>query len=131
MGDLCKQVDEAIVKRKPLAYIGPMALLDVNPHLHRRVGPDMHEAVAKTAMFFGFITEAFEPEFQEELKDHLIVKQMERAKNLPDRRRHNSNKTMPKEFWDAWKAVKQLGNRVDNFPDDWDRAIRPIIAHRE
>ena len=131
MGDLCKRVNEAIVKKKPLAYIGPMALLDVNPHLHRRVGPDMHEAVSKMAMFFPFITEAFDIEFQKELKDHMIVSQVERAKALPDRRRHNSNNTMPKDFWNEWRAIKKMGNLDENFPDDWDRVIRPIIAHRE
>jgi hypothetical protein len=33
-------------------------------------------------------------------KDSALVNQVERAKNIPDRRRHDSNKCLPKEMWE-------------------------------
>jgi hypothetical protein len=131
MLDLVKKMDEAHGKKKPLAYIGPLAFLDINPRVHRRVCPDMHDAFAKMAMFFPSAAECLEPDLQEELKNHLIVNQAERAKTIPDRKRHNSTKTQPKQFWNEWKDVQLKGDLDENFPDDWEQAIRPIIAHRK
>ena len=131
MLDIVKKFDEAYSKKKPLAYVRPLAFLDTNPQAHRRVFPDMHDAFAKMALFFPSATECLEPDLQDELKNYGIVDQVERAKNIPDRRRHNSTKTMPQEFWNEWKAVDRKGNLDENFPEDWDKAIRPIIAHRK
>ncbi len=131
MLDLVRRVEALLSKRKGVAYIAALAFLDINPDTHRRVIPDMHEAFTKMAFFFPSMTDYLSPGLQEEVKNSLMVNQAERAKTLPDRRRHNSNKTMPTEFWNEWRAIKKKGNLDDDFPDDWDKAIRPTIAQRE
>ncbi|KAJ9656968.1 hypothetical protein H2201_008330 [Coniosporium apollinis] len=91
---------------------------------HRRVVPDMLGAFAAMSLFFTpeFLSSDSGTEFQ----DSLLVKQAERAKQLPDRRRYDSNKYMPNEFWKDWDTVCK---RRQPYPFEWDIAIRPIIAH--
>lgn len=93
---------------------------------HRRVVPDMLSAFAAMSLFFTpeFLTDDSGTEF----KDSLLVKQAERAKQLPDRRRYDSSRYMPNEFWKDWDNVRK---RHQPYPFEWDVAIRPIIAHRE
>ena len=59
--------------------------------------------------------------------------QAERAKDVPDRRTHKSNKTMPQAFWKDFEKLLKDNKRVpgepidDIYPDEWRVAIRPKI----
>lgn len=100
---------------------------------HRRSVNDMFNAFAAMSLFFSL--EFYESEAGTDFKDTSLIKQEERAKQLPDRRRYDSNKCMPKEFWQEWdaiikKAKREHGGHVDQaIPFEWHVAIRPIIAH--
>lgn len=103
-------------------------------HEHRRVIPDAFQAYAGISLFFqsDFLTSEWGKEFE----NSLLFDQGERAKHLPDRRTYNSNTTMPDGFWAEWDGLlKKYKNREadsnDIYPFEWDRAIRPIIAHCE
>lgn len=114
-----------------------LAFLGMAPraHEHRRVIPDAFQAYAGISLFFqsDFLTSELGKEFQ----GSLLFDQSERAKHLPDRRTHCSNKTMPDAFWADWddtveKYKKSRGLDMEGiFPFEWDKAIRPIIAHRK
>lgn len=85
-------------------------------------------------LFFPSACERLDINFLAELKEHGIVNQVERAKNLPNRKKHNSNTTMPKEFFKEWDAyAKREELHADNhcLPEEWDRTIRPILARCE
>lgn len=107
----------------------PLEFLDLNPHQHRRVIDDMRQAQAMMALFFEESPKVSATKAEKKLHEHLVVNQAERVKVLPDRRRHESNKCMPKEFWAEWDALGKVGRLKENFPVEWDRVIRPMIAH--
>lgn len=88
----------------------------------------MRQADAMMAIFFPWTNDFFESGDGLMLKNHLIVDQLERAKHLPDRRTSTSNKCMPKQFWNEWDRIRK---EAEVFPEDWDKAIRPILAHRQ
>jgi hypothetical protein len=70
----------------------------------RRVVDDAFNAYASIALFFDtdkFLGSTHGKEFV----DSPLLKQAERAKTVPDRRTHKSNKTMPKEFWDDFDKL--------------------------
>lgn len=96
----------------------------------RRVVDDCFRAYAAIAMFFD--TEDFLASRQgEPFKESKLLKQAERARDLPDRRTHNSVKTRPKEFWDEWdrlsKHTEEDDTCEDIFPMEWRKAIRPVV----
>lgn len=98
----------------------------------RRIVDDAFQAYASIAMFFE--TEALlAANIGRLFKDYKLFDQAERAKQVPDRRTHMSNKTMPKTFWNDWDKLLRDNNRTagnavtDIFPLDWRKAIRPII----
>lgn len=102
----------------------------------RRIVDDAFKAYAAIALFFR--GEAFlASEFGEPWRDTELLNQEERAKHVPDRRTHKSNKTMPAEFWNDWdnllKANKrQEGDTVEDiYPIEWRKAIRPIVIKRK
>ena len=66
---------------------------------HRRARRDASIAVSMMSWFFpgsAFLESAEGQGYT----DTLLMKQAERAKKLPDRRRHESNSCMPEEHWD-------------------------------
>ncbi|KAH7339212.1 hypothetical protein BKA66DRAFT_581855, partial [Pyrenochaeta sp. MPI-SDFR-AT-0127] len=98
----------------------------------RRIVDDAFKAYAAIALFFE--TEAFLASASGKLyRTSTLLDQAERAKQVPDRRTHMSNKTMPKEFWNDWDKLMKDKNRTiddpvdDIFPLEWRKAIRPII----
>ncbi|KAF2126227.1 hypothetical protein P153DRAFT_378428 [Dothidotthia symphoricarpi CBS 119687] len=98
----------------------------------RRIVDDAFKAYASIAAFFK--TEAFlASEDGKPFRESKLLNQAERAKQVPDRRTHMSNKTMPTSFWRDWdKLLKDNGRRTrdtveDIFPTEWRNAIRPII----
>ena len=113
-----------------LAFLGMAS----RPQGHRRIIPDAFQAYAGISLFFqsDFLTSEWGKEFE----NSLLFDQGDRAKHLPDRRTYNSNTTMPDEFWAERDGLlkKYENNEADSndmYPFEWDKAIRPIIAHCE
>ena len=109
-----------------LRYIRDLHFLGVHPHKHRRMIPDMLQARGTMALFFPSIF--FESEFGILHKNSLIVNQSERAKNLPNRRTHASNKWVDKKLFEEWDAHWKQARHHDDYPLEWDVTNRPIIA---
>jgi hypothetical protein len=102
----------------------------------RRVVDDCFKAYAAISLFFE--TDKFKAHRVGSMfKDSLLLNQEERAKNVPDRRTHNSNKTMPTDFWKPWDKLLKDNKRCteddvdDIYPLEWRKAIRPIVIRRK
>ena len=102
----------------------------------RRIVDDAFRAYASIAVFFE--GDAFlASEFGEPWRETKLLDQKERAKHVPDRRTHMSNKSMPREFWKGWDDLLRQNKRgegdvVDDiFPLEWRKAIRPIVVKRK
>lgn len=102
----------------------------------RRTVDDAFKAYAAIALFFE--TDKFKAhKVGSMFKDSLLLNQEERAKQVPDRRTHKSNKTMPAEFWKPWEKLlkdnrRTSGDSVDDiFPLEWRKAIRPVVIRRK
>jgi hypothetical protein len=98
----------------------------------RRVVDDAFKAYAAVSLFFD--TDAFLAHHLGSMfKDSKLLNQEERAKEVPDRRTHMSNKTMPTEFWRDWDKLLKDNNVSstdaveDIFPIEWRKTIRPIV----
>ncbi|KAJ8107718.1 hypothetical protein OPT61_g8673 [Boeremia exigua] len=98
----------------------------------RRVVDDAFAAYAAIAVFFQ--GDAFlASEYGEPWRDTKLLDQEERARHVPDRRTHMSNKTMPKEFWKAWDELLKANRRSESdavddiYPMEWRKALRPTI----
>ena len=107
-------------------YIRDLHFLGVHPHKHRRMVPDMLQARGMMALFFP--SSFFESDFGILHKDSLLVNQLERAKTLPNRRTHASNKFVDKKLFEEWEAHWRHSRCFDDYPLEWDIANRPIIA---
>lgn len=127
--DLAKKMGDCLAGGSTWSIFYPLEFLDLNPHQHRRVIADMRQAQSMMALFFEESPKVSANKVEMKLHEHLIVDQAERVKILPDRRRHESNKCMPKEFWAEWDALGKEGRLKDTFPVEWDRVTRPMIAH--
>lgn len=125
--DLIKKMEKALNNRGPLRFIIPFAFLDLNPKAHRRIVPDMRQAFSMMALFFPSTTAMYEAEFESKLESHPIVNQAERARHCPDRKNPESNNNFPKDLWKELDSIRRR-DLHDNFPEEWDRTIRPIIA---
>ncbi len=93
---------------------------------------DLNKSIAKISPFFH--KDFFDAPEGQSYKDSLLFKQEERAKIMPDSRSHWSNKTRPKEFWkevDEGLKKMEYADDVENLPEEWDMAVRPIIARRK
>jgi hypothetical protein len=108
----------------------------------RRIVKDAFEAYAAIAMFFeseGFLNSEHGKIFKDKklFRDISIFDQAERAKHVPDRRTHLSNKTMPKSFWREFEQLlRDHGLRPGDpdvvetvFPADWRKAIRRVVIN--
>jgi hypothetical protein len=102
----------------------------------RRIVDDAFKAYAACALFFEkdtFCVTALGDIF----KDTKLLDQEARAREVPDRRTHMSNQTVPKDFWNDWdKLVKdnrrKSGETVEDiYPIEWRKAIRPIVIRRK
>ncbi|PVH94676.1 hypothetical protein DM02DRAFT_602165 [Periconia macrospinosa] len=111
--------------------------------LDRRVVDDAFFAYATISLFYE--SEDFWkskhaellklPLFQNLLDGPSLVNQAERAKQVPDKRTSQSNKMLPKGFWDEWDAICRENQRdmtdgiIEHFyPAEWDKVVRPKIA---
>lgn len=120
---------------------GPFELckfMQMAPHFReeRRIVDDAFKAYAAIALFFD--TEKFYAhELGKVFQCSKLLDQVERAKEVPDRRTHMSNKTMPKGFWKEWDKLlkdnkRSAGESVEDiFPTEWRNAIRPAVIRRE
>ena len=127
--DLVKKMEKFQMHQHELLYFEPLAFLRVDPREHRRIMPDMRIAFAMMAIFFP--SEFFQSEAGLPYREHMIVQQAERMKHVLNWRRHDSNKCMPSEFWEEWDGITKNGYDEEDFPVEWDIAIRPILAHCE
>lgn len=125
--DLVKKMEKCL--GSSWSIFGALCFLDLDPHEHRRVIPDMRQAYSMMALFFTPASKVAESMLEMKLEEHMIIKQAERRGFVPDRRRHDSNKCMPKDFWKEWETIRKKGHLDDNFPTEWDMMIRPMIAH--
>ncbi|KAG9189328.1 hypothetical protein G6011_06196 [Alternaria panax] len=98
----------------------------------RRTVDDAFQAYAAIAMFYE--TESFlASEHGTPFKSSLLFNQEERAKRIPDRRTHLSNKYMPAKLWaDRDKLLKDNKRGVldfveDIYPMEWRKAIRSVM----
>ena len=107
-------------------YMRDLHFLGVHPHKHRRMIPDMLQARGMMALFFP--SSFFESKPGILHRDTLIVNQSERAKNLPNRRTHASNKCVDKKLFEEWDAHWKQSRDFDDYPLEWDIANRPIIV---
>jgi hypothetical protein len=99
----------------------------------RRIVDDAFQAYAVCALFFD--KDAFyATNLGDVLKDTKLLDQEARAKDVPDRRTHMSNHTMPQEFWKDWDKLlkdnrRKPGETVEDiYPMEWRKAIRPIVV---
>ncbi|KAL8672046.1 MAG: hypothetical protein Q9168_003473 [Polycauliona sp. 1 TL-2023] len=99
--------------------------LDVHPDKHRRVVKDALDARAMALLFFS--PDFLASEHGSPHKDSLLFNQRERALNPPSRRPHTSDAKKPKSFWDEFDTHFK-SHHVNNYPAEWDIAVRPIIA---
>lgn len=105
----------------------PFALLRLQPLEHRRIIPDMRHAFTMMSLFFPYAAEFLSSVQGKVFQDHTILDQEARATNPPDRRSHQSNTAMPKILWQEWDAVKRNN---DDYPPEWNKALRPMLARR-
>ena len=110
----------------------------------RRIVKDAFEAYAAIALFFeseAFLNSEDGSIFKESdnklFSDISIFDQAERAKHVPDRRTHLSNKTMPDEFWKDFEQLlrdngRGPGQEVDDiYPLEARKAVRPVVVKCE
>ena len=107
-------------------WIRDLHFLNIHPHKHRRMAPDMLQARGMMALFFP--SSFFESDFGILHKDSLLVNQSERAKNPPNRRTHASNRFIDKTIFAEWDAHWRQSRGFDDYPLKWDIVTRPIIA---
>jgi hypothetical protein len=110
-------------------WIQIMNWLEVDTQSHRRIYRDARQAYAMMAMFFPGL---YEPETASNFTDSPLVKQADRSKSLPVRRSYYSNKYRPREFWTEWDELLKVNSKhgfdLGKYPEEWNCAIRPIIA---
>ncbi|RYP05154.1 hypothetical protein DL764_004008 [Monosporascus ibericus] len=120
---------------------------DYRPYSHEALAPwphafviqDVVKAFACMAMFFREIclcapaTEFFKSAEGSKYLDSQLLKPLERSKTVPKHRTRVSSRYRPKSFWEEWddiftSAEKRNAWYADEYPPEWDAAIRPIIA---
>ncbi|KAF9737169.1 hypothetical protein PMIN06_012378 [Paraphaeosphaeria minitans] len=98
----------------------------------RRIVDDAFSAYAAVALFFDTQT-LLDSEKGQVFKNSNLIDQVERAKHIPDRRTHKSNKTMPRSLWEDWDTLRKDHNRTEDdatydiIPLSWRKALRPAI----
>jgi hypothetical protein len=88
---------------------------------------DMKRADATMRLFSH--SDFFDSEKGSEFKDSVLISQSERAQCVLDRRRHDSVKCLPKRAFEEWDKMDKNGYIRNFYPFEWDKAVRPVIAH--
>ena len=99
--------------------------LDVHPDKHRRVTRDARDARAMAYLFFP--SSFLSSKYGSPHKDSLLLNQRERALNPSPTRPHASDAKKAKSLWDEFDTHFKT-HAVNDYPVDWDTAVRPIIA---
>lgn len=120
------KMEQCLRQKCPHFTLRLPVFLDVHPDAHRRVFQDMKKALAMMALFFPVGFEKMVDEYPGDLAGHLILNQGERAKHRPDRRTPQNNKLRGPDFFKEFED--KIEKNSEWFPDEWDQAIRPIIA---
>lgn len=140
MSQILINIMDSFVMQRSGVNAGPFELckfMKMASHFReeRRVVDDVFKAYAAISLFFD--TDKFlASKLGNLFKDCELLKQEKRAKNVPDRRTHKSNKTMPKEHWKEWDKLMRDNRRTsddavdDIFPPDWRKAIRSVVIRR-
>ncbi|KAL6720831.1 hypothetical protein ACLMJK_002756 [Lecanora helva] len=123
---LKQMIDYIDTRTDKFKYFHTLRFLDVHPDSNRRTARDAQDARAMAMLFFPSDFTSSEHGILH--KDSLILNQAERTRNPPVRRPCTSNKFQPRSFWEEWDAWKSNHGRYDEYPEEWDCAIRPIIA---
>lgn len=90
---------------------------------------DLRKSYAKITPYFH--PEFFTSKYGEAYKGSLLFKQEERAKNFVPSRSHYGNENRGKEFWKHLDDCKMKDeDDLEALPEEWDVAVRPIIAQR-
>ena len=107
--------------------------LSYDPTEHPRVLDDVYRAYAMMRPFFSQLSSPFfSSEIGSRFKDSLLVRQKDRAADIPRLRSYTSNKFRSEEFWTEWSNIYKKNTYCeDDFPEEWNHAIRPKIAKRE
>ncbi|KAK4167641.1 hypothetical protein QBC43DRAFT_311164 [Cladorrhinum sp. PSN259] len=108
----------------------------VNPWPHRYILQDIVAAFMTMGLFFpnvgvtSVIQEYLDTDEGRKFKDSKIFDPVLRQATRPDARTRTSCAYRPKEFWDKWEneVHHKGGSYIDQFPVDWNMAIRPVIA---
>jgi hypothetical protein len=119
------------------AIPGPFELckfMHMEAHIReeRRIVDDSFNAYAVCALFFDR-EKFYATKLGDVFKDSKLLDQETRAKEIPDRRTHKSNNTMPSEFWKDWDKLLKDNKRKpadivdDIYPIEWRKAIRRIV----
>ncbi|VUC25117.1 unnamed protein product [Clonostachys rosea] len=109
---------------------------DLNaPWPHAFVVNDIVQAFATMAMFFpdlevtDFVTKYIQSDQCQSFRDSMVFNPRERGKTQPDRKGRTNYKLRDSKFWDEWNKVWDAkGYFTENFPLEWNIALRPIIA---
>jgi hypothetical protein len=106
--------------------------LGVSLFEHPRVSKDMNRAVVMVSLFFPESASFFESEKGAEFKDSALLNTAERATTMPHRRTYESNKCLTKTVWEEWDKLGWKTKSMEEiYPFEWEKATRPIIAHRK
>lgn len=108
---------------------------------HRRIERDAEIAASMMSFFFP-PSKFFDSDEGAPFRESLLLKQSERAKTLPDRRRHDSSTCIGKKSLDGLDDIRRQDRRyIRSKPDvsigppthaaETAKVIRPIIAKRK
>jgi hypothetical protein len=112
-------------------YTNVVAFLDLSPSSHKHVIKDMARAYIAMCPFFPnldtySLNKFYDTDHGSEFKKSDILNSTLRAQNIPDRRRHDSNRYMPMEFFSEWLKLRDTPSF--SLPREWELVVRPIIA---
>jgi hypothetical protein len=121
------------------SYIAVIDFLDLSPS-HKHVIKDMALAYIAMCPFFPNLSthslkEFYDSEHGTEFRNSELLNPKLRAQT-PDRRRHDSNRYMPLEFWSEWSRIYESRKAVQKedvsveipVPVEWEVVTRPILA---
>lgn len=106
------------------------------PWPHRYLAQDVTQAFIKMGLFFPTLkTTRIVRDFLEskdgcQFKNSKLFDLAAWAKDIPDRRSRDSGAERPKSFYGKVEEIYEEGSWVDNYPLEWNKTVRPIIAKR-
>lgn len=106
--------------------------LSYQPETHLRVMKDARRAYSIITLFGSRHHSFFRTKKGSKHKNSQLFNQLERSKNLPDRRGPQSCKFREKSFYAEFEKVQteseEIESLYDPLPLEWDICIRPKIA---